>query len=1027
MPEKQDSLHVRDFKMCAPRSLYFVIFAVSGFSGLIYESIWSHYLKLFLGHAAYAQSLVLIIFMGGMALGSWFASRYSARSKSPLLLYAGVELIVGLAALLFHDIFTSLIEVFYAAILPSMGSPTSGAILKWLAASVLIMPQSILLGMTFPLMSAGIIRRFPDTPGGSIAMLYFTNSIGAAIGVLASGFWLIKLVGLPGTIFSAGLLNIVLAVIVWVLIRLDPSPETAPIEVASGADKKSSLRQLFLVAAFVTGAASFIYEISWIRMLSLVLGATTHSFELMLSAFITGLAFGGLWIKRRIDRIGSPVRFSGYVQLIMGILALLTIPVYITSFYWMEWLLQALESTDAGFTSYSFASHAIALSVMLPTTFMAGMTLPLFTYVLIRQGQGEGSIGQIYAANTIGAIVGVLVAVHIGLPMLGLKGLIVVGAMLDIGLGLILLSRDPVRRTRSIDMTTGAFVGLGALVLTITLSHLDPLLLMSGVYRNGSTGHAEGDKIIFYQDGKTASVSLLASSNGLVVLSTNGKPDASIQFDPSQPYSTDEITMAIAGSLPLAYMPDAKQVANIGMGSGLTTHVMLAHEGIEKIDTIEIESAMVAAATGYGDFVERAYTDPRSEIHIEDAKTFFSLHNNTYDIIIAEPSNPWVSGVASLFSTEFYHTIKRYLHEDGLFVQWIQLYEFSDQLAESILKALSENFSDYVIYTTDGSNILLIAKNEGELRSPDWSALFASGMAGELAKLDVKTESDMLIRKIIERDSLVPYLKRSQTPTNSDYFPFVDLNAGKARYKGSESTMFGSWMIPQLPVAEMLTDDRIEHSVLTTGVPFLLRVKEHENALWIYRRLAENASVTELGSSGKYMRPDMMYVTDLLRDAMQSCVLDEDLPRFRFSLHDIMSATLPFLDAGQGVTLVDAIAHVDCAAPKEAVTLSWLDLYRAVARRDAAMMSTASRNLLADDAKTPQILYDYLVVAAMLGDISAGSPDRALAVWDQYSEKAYADRRLLGHVELISRIALDSGTRTPDFANAGPPQVNEIN
>jgi predicted membrane-bound spermidine synthase len=934
-----------------------VIFAVSGFSGLIYESIWSHYLKLFLGHAAYAQSLVLIIFMGGMALGSWFASRYSARSKSPLLLYAGVELIVGLAALLFHDIFTSLIEVFYAAILPSMGSPTSGAILKWLAASVLIMPQSILLGMTFPLMSAGIIRRFPDTPGGSIAMLYFTNSIGAAIGVLASGFWLIKLVGLPGTIFSAGLLNIVLAVIVWVLIRLDPSPETAPIEVASGADKKSSLRQLFLVAAFVTGAASFIYEISWIRMLSLVLGATTHSFELMLSAFITGLAFGGLWIKRRIDRIGSPVRFSGYVQLIMGILALLTIP---------------LESTDAGFTSYSFASHAIALSVMLPTTFMAGMTLPLFTYVLIRQGQGEGSIGQIYAANTIGAIVGVLVAVHIGLPMLGLKGLIVVGAMLDIGLGLILLSRDPVRRTRSIDMTTGAFVGLGALVLTITLSHLDPLLLMSGVYRNGSTGHAEGDKIIFYQDGKTASVSLLASSNGLVVLSTNGKPDASIQFDPSQPYSTDEITMAIAGSLPLAYMPDAKQVANIGMGSGLTTHVMLAHEGIEKIDTIEIESAMVAAATGYGDFVERAYTDPRSEIHIEDAKTFFSLHNNTYDIIIAEPSNPWVSGVASLFSTEFYHTIKRYLHEDGLFVQWIQLYEFSDQLAESILKALSENFSDYVIYTTDGSNILLIAKNEGELRSPDWSALFASGMAGELAKLDVKTESDMLIRKIIERDSLVPYLKRSQTPTNSDYFPFVDLNAGKARYKGSESTMFGSWMIPQLPVAEMLTDDRIEHSVLTTGVPFLLRVKEHENALWIYRRLAENASVTELGSSGKYMRPDMMYVTDLLRDAMQSCVLDEDLPRF-------------------------------------------------------AMMSTASRNLLADDAKTPQILYDYLVVAAMLGDISAGSPDRALAVWDQYSEKAYADRRLLGHVKLISRIALDSGTRTPDFANAGPPQVNEIN
>ena len=335
MPEDQQPVVTRGLKLVAPRTLYFVIFAISGFSGLIYESIWSHYLKLFLGHAAYAQSLVLIIFMGGMALGAWLASRFSAKSRSPLLLYAAVELIVGLIALLFHDVFTSLIEVFYSSVLPSMGSPAGGAVLKWLAASILIMPQSVLLGMTFPLMSAGIIRRYPDTPGGSIAMLYFTNSIGAAIGVLASGFWLINLVGLPGTIFSAGLLNILLAITVWVLVRLDPSPSTKPIPTEAGAEKSASLKKIFLIAAFITGAASFIYEISWIRMLSLVLGATTHSFELMLSAFITGLAFGGLWIKRRIDRIKSPVRFSGYVQLIMGVLALLTLPVFATSFHWM--------------------------------------------------------------------------------------------------------------------------------------------------------------------------------------------------------------------------------------------------------------------------------------------------------------------------------------------------------------------------------------------------------------------------------------------------------------------------------------------------------------------------------------------------------------------------------------------------------------------------------------------------------------------------------------------------------------------
>ncbi len=166
----------RGLKIAPARSLYFAIFAISGFSGLIYESIWSHYLKLFLGHAAYAQSLVLIIFMGGMALGSWAASRLSNRSRIPILWYAAIEAVVGIAALLFHGVFTGIIDVFYSALLPSIGTPVLGAALKWLACSLLIMPQSILLGMTFPLMSAYIIRRFPDTPGGSIAMLYLRTA-----------------------------------------------------------------------------------------------------------------------------------------------------------------------------------------------------------------------------------------------------------------------------------------------------------------------------------------------------------------------------------------------------------------------------------------------------------------------------------------------------------------------------------------------------------------------------------------------------------------------------------------------------------------------------------------------------------------------------------------------------------------------------------------------------------------------------------------------------------------------------------
>ena len=141
------------FRATAPRWLYFLLFAISGFAGLIYESIWSHYLKLFLGHAAYAQSLVLIIFMGGMAAGSWLASRWSSRWRSLLLVYAVIEAIVGIAGLLFHPLFTTLIDGFYASVLPAIGNPFVGNLLKFLAASLLILPQSMLLGMTLPLAS----------------------------------------------------------------------------------------------------------------------------------------------------------------------------------------------------------------------------------------------------------------------------------------------------------------------------------------------------------------------------------------------------------------------------------------------------------------------------------------------------------------------------------------------------------------------------------------------------------------------------------------------------------------------------------------------------------------------------------------------------------------------------------------------------------------------------------------------------------------------------------------------------------
>ena len=372
-----------------PRAAFYALFTASGFAGLIYESIWTHYLKLFLGHAAYAQSLVLVVFMGGMAAGSALAGARSQRIANPLLGYAAAEAVVGLLALVFHAVFGTVTDWAYASLLPAMPGEYAVHAAKLVVAALLILPQAVLLGMTFPLMSAGLVRAHPAAGGESVAMLYFTNSLGAATGVLASGFVLIGWVGLPGTLQVAGAINLVLATVVWLIAR--PARHAA---IAPRALDEPGEDLLLLGVAFLTGLASFIYEISWIRMLSLVLGASTHSFELMLSTFILGLALGGLAVRKLVDASANPERLLGLVQVAMGILALSTLVTYDQTFALMEFLMKGLARTESGYVLFSLGGQLVSALVMLPdpwrsAVFVGTAALTLLSGVLYVQMGGR--------------------------------------------------------------------------------------------------------------------------------------------------------------------------------------------------------------------------------------------------------------------------------------------------------------------------------------------------------------------------------------------------------------------------------------------------------------------------------------------------------------------------------------------------------------------------------------------------------------------------------------------------------------
>src|SRR5712671_4122804 len=963
--------------------LLFALFALSGFTGLIYESVWSHYLKLFLGAAAFAQSFVLAAFMGGMALGAWLARRWSARLKNLLVAYGWIEAAIGVAALIFHESFVLLTQISLDHVIPALGSPSTVEIYKYSLCAVLIVPQTVLLGLTFPLLSGAIIRRGPEASGHHLAMLYFTNSIGAAAGALASAFLLLGWIGMPGTMRLAGALNLALAATVLALARRGEPAALAAAPSGGAALSGNTIIRLFLAGAFVTGLASFVYEIAWIRMLSLVLGSSFHAFELMLSAFITGLALGGLWIRNRIDRIADPVRYAGLVQLGMGLAALATIFVYHRTFEWMVWALAILQHNEAAYPVFNLFSHALAFAVMLPATFLAGMTLPLFTHVLLRGGRGERAIGQVYAANTLGAIAGVLVAVHVLVPDAGLKLALVLGAAADMLLGAWLL-RHSLAAFRRIHAFAALILGMLAATATARAEILQPERLASGVFRYGAAV-PEGTKVFFYLDGKTGSIAVRGGDLGGVSILTNGKPDAAISVDPSQPPREDEYTMTLLGALPLLIKPEAKTFANIGWGSGLTAAVLVSHGGPRVVDSIEIEPAMVAGAHSFFPRNIRAYRDPRSRVFFEDAKSFFARHGGLYDVIVSEPSNPWVNGVSGLFTTEFYRDSKRYLAPGGLFVQWLQIYELNDRLLGSMLAALGENFADYEVYAANSSDLIVVAVAEGRVPPagplPEKEPVFIQ----ELAHLSLKRIEDISARRIGTKREIAPLFAALGAPVNSDFRPYVQLEAPRARFEQTFANAIFSLVNSPLPILEMagssartylrdpLPETDISPPVIAQSV-----------AIDLERGLT-SSSVDPLRRDNAYVRAALL--TLKRRGAL--CGADPSKAAIE-KLHWAAERTVADLAPERSRALWTDTRWLGCAPERLSPHVrDRLVIYAAIASRDARAMLERARKLLEGPVEGGDDWGRFLLLTAMLGGHAAGEHGEADRLWQTYGKALY--------------------------------------
>lgn len=770
--------------------LIYFLFALSGFAGLIYEGSWARYLKLFLGHSSYGQVLTLCIYMGGLAIGSFVAGKMVEKVRRPLLGYAAVELAIGIGGVAYHPLYNWLTGLFFDSEWVAGLGFTGAEIMKVILATGSTLPIAIAVGMTFPFIAAGLMRK--SGAEVSLPMLYFTNSFGSAIGILVTSYMLIPVLGNHVTLCVAASINFLLAM-VFGFIGFMTSPDhddeddavegdgetREPLNEDYAAEHKLAMppKTTWFWIAGITGLTSFIYEIVWIRLLSLLMGSSSHSFDQMLSAFILGLAIGSA-VSGKLLKKDSLIVLS-MAQILMAFFALCTL--YFHKPFWemMNEANQIFNPTNDGYVCWSLFKYALSVLWMVPTSFFAGMTLPLITIILTRAFKSEAPIGKVYGWNTVGSIVGSAGGGLLLLPLLQLKGALVLAAVLDFAIGFLLL----VVYRKRFRYSVAFYVVCAFMVLPSIFVSFDPHLITSGAFRAYKNLHP--DEKIIVRDGKTATISF-HESNVHYYIKTNGKADASLGKNRENPIEGDELTQAATAFMPMAVKDKPYDAAMVGFGSGMGAHYLLSDPLLKDFDCIEIEQEMMDLAKGFYPWNARGYDDPRIHIYIDDAQTFFLTNRRQYDLIISVPSNPWVSGVASLFSHEFYTKMRRYIKPGGLWVQWIQTYEFNDQLFLNILKALDVAFPYVSLYKApEEPDIIIIASDEPVYQKAISRFSTDSTLVKEFRRIHRDPEF-FGEQNFLFTSKMVQSLMDGVAP-NSIFTPMVDNKAEEARFIHSQA------------------------------------------------------------------------------------------------------------------------------------------------------------------------------------------------------------------------------------------------
>lgn len=765
----------------APFGLLLAFFTVSGAVALTAEVVWIRQFTVLFGSTVESAATVTAVFLGGLGAGAAAWGHRADVARQPLFLWASLEAMGGLLALGGFFLLPALRQLVLAVPIFASAQAPGGVSARILVAVICVGPATFCMGGTLPALARAVAGK--DERGRRAAYLYAANTLGAMGGVLAAGLVMIPRLGLQGTIAVATGSALGVAWTGFTLSRRFPRAPSAG-KTAHGEGQRTAVG--LAPVLFLIGAATLALEVAAVRLMSLLLGSSGHAVALVLAAFILSLALGA-WAAPLLARSAGVAASRLPIAAGLGALGSGAVIFLVERAPYMVAAFMERSATD--YSLVLLFDFALTLGLFLAPVVCLGT---LFPFAMIASVRAEGKVGQtvgiLCAADTAGCIVGSLAAGFVLIPNLGVVRSVAAASVLA-AVAALLAARCVTGFFRSTLRSTVAISTVTISLFALLFARIDPKLLHSGAYlyagarpdKSGAAGfwqELEGREVLFSRDGRESSVAVTTWAGGASLgLQVNGKYDASNE-------TADLPTQVLLAQVPMLLHRSPQDILVVGLGSGVTAGSALTHKTVRTVTCVEIEPAVVRAARFFDVWNGRCLDDPRMEVVVDDARAMIAAPGPRYDIIISEPSNPWMAGIANLFTREFFEDVRGRLRPGGVVCQWVQPYDFSPRTFGLILRTFLSVFPDASLWYTAPiiGDFLLISGRDSTV-IPDHRRVEAAfreeAVRRDLARAWLGKPADFYLRSLATSDIL--RRMSGEGPIHTDGRPVLDDWAARER------------------------------------------------------------------------------------------------------------------------------------------------------------------------------------------------------------------------------------------------------